>query len=149
MSVSFEFFECLPTCSLKLCHHSLEDCRNSLGDCWQWQSGSDCIGTIMENVGRSVANVSRYKGWHKKCSDPSHRHKKVVKSNLIEVSLDTAKDVKMFSEYCVVPGQKICKYCAKFLSEIVNETKLLQLKHRADDIEESRAENDTSSDSPR
>ena len=91
---------------------------------------------------------SRYKGWHQKCSDPSHRHKKVVKSNLIEVSLDTAKDVKMFSEYCVVPGQKLCKYCLKFLLEIVNEAKLLQLKQWADEVEESRAENDTSGDSP-
>ena len=35
------------------------------------------------------------------------------------------------------------------LLELVNETKVLQLKHRADDIEESRAENDTSGDSPR
>ena len=78
----------------------------------------------------------------------NRRHNKVVKSNLIEVSLDTAKDVKMFSEYCVVPGQKLCKYCLKFLLEIVNEAKLLQHKQWADEVEESRAENDTSGDSP-
>ena len=92
---------------------------------------------------------SRYNGWHRKCSDPNHRHKKIVKSNLVEISLDTAKDVRRFSEYRVIPGQSLCKYCAKFLLEIVNEAKEVHLKQQTDEIEDNQGEKDRSSDSLR
>ena len=62
-------------------------------------------------------HFSRYPGWYKRCSDPNKRHKKVVKSNLKEISLETAQKVKQFTEFCVIPGQKLCKYCEKFVLE--------------------------------
>ena len=46
---------------------------------------------------------SRYPGWYKRCSDPNKRHKKVVKSNLKEISLETSQKVKQFTEFCVIP----------------------------------------------
>lgn len=76
---------------------------------------------------------SRYKGWHgRKCSDPCKRHKRVMKSNLREVSLCLAKKVKKKSEYLVIPGQSICLKCENFLVEIIDED-LLELDEESED----------------
>ena len=64
---------------------------------------------------------SRYKGWHKKCSDPMSTHAKNVRAGLREIQLDFAKKVKMYTESKIVPGQKICRNCALKLGEQVCE----------------------------
>ena len=66
----------------------------------------------------------RYKVWYsRKCSDPSQRHKKTVKTDLREISLDFANTVKDHTEYRVIPGRSICSSCRKFLDKVVEEHK--------------------------
>ena len=57
------------------------------------------------------------------CSDPCLRHSKVVKVNLSEVSLEFARKVKEFSEHRVIPGQKLCKHCISYLTELITSNK--------------------------
>ena len=47
----------------------------------------------------------RYKAWYsRKCCDPIQSHKKIVKTDLREISLDFANTVKDHTEYRVIPG---------------------------------------------
>ena len=64
---------------------------------------------------------SRYNGWHRKCSDPCSRHKKVVKTKLSEISLAVARSVKAHTEFNVVPGQSLCQKCDQYLTEVIRE----------------------------
>ena len=57
---------------------------------------------------------------NQKCSDPCLRHRKVVKVNISEISLEFAQKVKDFSEHRVIPGQKLCKHCISYLTELTN-----------------------------
>ena len=64
----------------------------------------------------------KYISWHnKKCSDPCVTHKKLKKTRLSVISLDTAKSIQKNTDYRVIPGQSLCHECRKFLMELVTE----------------------------
>ena len=78
------------------------------------------VGYLCDN--HYMDQFSRYNGWHKnKCSDPSNRHKKPAKTNLKLISLDLARQVKLFIEFLIIPGQWICRKCELFLIELIEE----------------------------
>ena len=51
----------------------------------------------------------------RKCEDPFKKHKKSVKTNLHEVTLDEFKH--SLHNCCVLPGQKLCRRCFKERNE--------------------------------
>ena len=88
-------------------------------DVLQFRFGFE-VGYLCDN--HYMDQFSRYNGWHKnKCSDPSNRHKKPAKTNLKLISLDFARQVKLFTEFLIIPGQRICRKCELFLIELIEE----------------------------
>ena len=67
----------------------------------------------------------RYIGWQYKCCDPRGGHSKAIKSDLRTISLCFAQDISKFTEYRVIPGQKLCKRCQSFLSYMVDSSKVV------------------------
>ena len=55
----------------------------------------------------------------KTCVDPQSRHKKIIRKDLVPVSLSLARDCKSFTETRLVPGTKLCKNCLKFVKELI------------------------------
>ena len=72
-----------------------------------------------------------YRNMYNKCSDPCLRHKSKVISNLREITLDLACKTKKFSEYRIIPGQKLCKKCLFYLNEVITSNEDFQ--HQEDD----------------
>ena len=48
------------------------------------------------------------------------RHSKPVKLRLSEISIELANKVKQLTEHRVIPGQKICRPCAAYLSDLIS-----------------------------
>ena len=67
-------------------------------------------------------NFQKYSGWYKKCCDPCLRHKKPRRSLLEVISLKFAQKVFQYTEYRIIPGQKICKSCRDFLTQFIDPT---------------------------
>ena len=55
----------------------------------------------------------------RKCCDPRKNHKKMIKTNLSEVSLEFAKAVRDKTEYRVIPGKRLCLHCQIFLKDLI------------------------------
>ena len=62
----------------------------------------------------------------KKCEDPFKKHKTSVKTNLHEVTLDEFKH--SLHNYCVLPGQKLCRRCFKECNESKGEPDIIMHK---------------------
>ena len=56
----------------------------------------------------------------KKCCDPCLRHSKPVKLRLSEISLELAHEVNKSTEHRVSPGEKLCRTCTAYLSELIS-----------------------------
>ena len=65
----------------------------------------------------------KYTSWHsRKCADPRNEHKKSRKTGLVVITLETARNVKNYTEYRVIPGQSVCRTCLQYLSDLVEES---------------------------
>lgn len=57
-----------------------------------------------------------------KCCDPFSKHKKTIKTDLREISLDTCVQFNKISEIKLTPGEKVCSNCRQQVSANIEES---------------------------